>query len=192
MFHSDLPTIKTPLTLHTVRHHDMTLLQRRQVLTIPNSSTVMGQDFHSHASMTAAVLKLIPKADDKNISTEQPCHIEGCVLPSPLTSSSYISRVDVQHLLPTFSILIFKLRIKVAAQCELVDADTSTERALGRLGSHLGIFLKRWHSVGLVAGSAACRPYPLYTTIEWQRSRQFLDPKRILSSFQDNFGAFGS
>jgi hypothetical protein len=44
-----------------------------------------------------------------------------------------------------------------AAQCELVNAAASTERALGRPE-----ILSESKNYLVVAGHAACRPYPLY------------------------------
>jgi hypothetical protein len=47
-----------------------------------------------------------------------------------------------------------------AGQCELVDAAASTERALGCPEILMGI-----EELLVVAGRAACRPYPLYDIV---------------------------
>jgi hypothetical protein len=89
-FHSDLDTIQHALTLHTVPHHNMNLVQCRQALIhhlitgacVDHSSDItpssrldrstcraVAQDFETAASMSAAVPDIILTADHKKMPT---------------------------------------------------------------------------------------------------------------------------
>lgn len=106
--YSDLETIQHALTLHIAPHHDMNLIQCRQVLihhlvtgacadhisdvnscSRLNHSTcrAVAQDFDSAASMSAAVLDIILTADHSKISTEHLCHVAAALNISTLKSS---------------------------------------------------------------------------------------------------------
>jgi hypothetical protein len=107
VFHSDLPTIKIALALHTIPHSDMNLLQCRRALIhhlvlgacVQHKSNVhpnpridrstcaaIAEEFESASSMTAAVLDTILTAEDKKIFTEHLLNI--CVM-LRLRSTSY-------------------------------------------------------------------------------------------------------
>ena len=96
VLYSDLKTIQHALTLHTIPHHDMDLVQCRQALIhhlvtgacADHNSDVnlvsrldrstcraVAQNFDSAAAMSAAALNIILAAEHTKISTEHLCHV---------------------------------------------------------------------------------------------------------------------
>jgi hypothetical protein len=103
VFHSDLPTMKIALTLHTIPHSDMNLLQCRRALIHPlvsgacfehkldahpnskierSTCAVIVEELESTSSITAAVLDIILTAKHKKSL------LNTCVLLRPRSTSS--------------------------------------------------------------------------------------------------------